>query len=229
MPTSDHNLNRTELIDAALAMLGVDSPSSDERAKAVKKLNTIVKRIDVEGRWIWGISNTESTLTLVAAQQAYITGVGASHISANILDLEWVAILQSSTHRIPLEIISKEQSIRSVLKDDTGQPVAVHLEKAPLRSNQRALFYPTPNAADTVVYAFRRPLYDFDLATDNPDFPSAWQECLEYQLAYALSHEYGIPLNERILLKGEAKESLKLMLADNQPNHTIQRMRIEEF
>jgi len=62
-----------------------------------------------------------------------------------------------------------------------------------------------------ILYSYRRPLYDFDNPTDNPDMPIAWTRYLVYRLAYDLSPEYAITLEERQWLRQEylvAREEL---------------------
>jgi len=49
---------------------------------------------------------------------------------------------------------------------------------------------------------------DFDAAADNPEFPIEWGEALVYGLADRIAPSYGIPRNDRLLLKAEAAEKL---------------------
>lgn len=55
-----------------------------------------------------------------------------------------------------------------------------------------------------VTYTYERPLYDFDNATDNPDFPLAWTRYLILRLALDLSADYAIAIEERQWLEREA-------------------------
>lgn len=52
---------------------------------------------------------------------------------------------------------------------------------------------------------FRRPIYDFDTASDTPDFPMQWPRTLVYKLAFDLGDIYMIPIEERNLMIGKAK------------------------
>ena len=207
--TADFSVTRTDLIELAYSILGVTEISNDETALAVKILNAMVRNLDSRGTWLWAIDNTESTLTLVGAQQEYATGATSTTIATDILKLEWCAVLTPSDRK-ELVILDKKSSLRTALKDDTSaEPEAVHLERATLRANNKMLFYPTPNSAYSVVYHYRRPLFEFDAASDNPDVPQDWFSTLYKMLAYELSPHFGKPLTERQLLKAEAEESLK--------------------
>jgi hypothetical protein len=60
-------------------------------------------------------------------------------------------------------------------------------------------------APQQIRFTYKRPLFDFDLATDNPDFPSACDMYLVYRLAAVLSDDYGLAIEERQRLEGKAK------------------------
>lgn len=229
MPDSNFNVTRSELISSALAIVGNSNPSTNENIDAVKRLNALIKKIDHQGRWLWALSQTESTLTQVVGQSAYNTGETATTIADDILELEWVARLESADFRDPLRIVSASEAQSTHLKDDDGQSEIVFLERKPLMSAQVMHFYPVPTTADTIVYTYRRRLYDFDNANDNPDLPQEWIEPLEYMLAYRLSHIYGTPLQERQLLKLEAQQALKEVRAANEAKFEYARQWSEYF
>lgn len=69
-------------------------------------------------------------------------------------------------------------------------------------------------------YVFKRPLYDFDGAGDNPDMPQGWGRYLTFRLAYDLSYEYAIALEERGLLKAEYKDARGEIFPNTQPMET---------
>lgn len=54
---------------------------------------------------------------------------------------------------------------------------------------------------------YKRPLFDFDLATDNADFPAGWDSYLVWALAVRLSPEYKVPLEERVWIERQATKS----------------------
>jgi hypothetical protein len=228
--TSTATIKRDELIKRALRRLGVDYPTVNQIQLAVPLLCDIVREIDTEGRWLWTISNTPSVLILVPAQRAYDqTGAAQSRIQPNIMTLEWIEIVQGTSRR-PLQIITEYESISNALREQTvGQPYCVYLERAPQKVNQRMHFFPTPAAADTVNYTYRRQLYDFLLPTDNPDFPQDWNQALVKRLSFELSPEYGIPLQERETLHAEAKEAMRERLSANAETPTQRPQRTQFF
>lgn len=227
--TSDANVTRTELIQTSLGMIGCSDPGNTDMSLGLRLLNVLTRHLDAKGDFLHAISNTESTLTLIGAQQAYATGSGASLIATNIIKLEYVAVINGN-RRDPLVILDKPQSLRTSLQDDTtSQPIAVHLETAQFRASQRMLFYPTPNSAFSVVYKYRRPIFDFDSASDNPDFPSDFSLPLIKLLAYELAPHYGTPLNERQLLQLEGEKGWNDSVAFNSSRPSYVPLRTEYF
>lgn len=214
--TSDFNVSRNDVVTLALGMCGVADPSNADISLGNTLLNMKIRHLDADGDWLHAISNTESTLTLVGGQQAYSTGVGATNIASTIIKLEYAAIEIGSSRQPPLVILDKQTSLKTPLKLDTnGQPVAVYLETANLRSAQRMLFYPIPNSAYTVKYHFRRALYDFDTVTDNPDMPTAFALPLMKLLAVELAPHFGNTLNDQQLLMTKAEADLAKAKAGN--------------
>jgi len=51
--------------------------------------------------------------------------------------------------------------------------------------------------SEIIRLQYKRPLFDFDNESDNPDFPRAWNRYLIYKLAMDLSPSYAIGLDER--------------------------------
>jgi len=65
--------------------------------------------------------------------------------------------------------------------------------------------------AELLFYVYKRPLFDFDLPTDNPDTPAGWEQVLIYELAVDLAPEYqvsGDKLQALRAARSEAREAL---------------------
>ena len=214
MPNSDANITRSELVTLSFDRIGVTNPSNEDNARAVKLLNLKLRELDELGEWAWAVSNTPTTLTLVSSQRAYATGATATTIATNILQLERVEIVQGTTLR-PLRIISKPESISTWARENTAEPTDVFLEVAPLMTSQKMHFLPTPNAAYSVQYYFRRRLYDFDLASDNPDMPPGWGLKLVKILADELAPFY-VPQAEWAGHRVDANDAIQKGRAANE-------------
>lgn len=207
--TADFDVTREDLLDLSLSLLGVNEASPDDRSLAIKVLNSLVRHMDARAEWLHAIDQTDSTLTLVADQAEYATGATSTTIATNIVRLEYAAVLIGGD-REPLHIFDTKQGLRTPLEDDSNaQPIAVHLERNKLLTDNKMIFYPTPNAAYSVVYNYRRPLYDFDTSTDNPDVPGEFVLPLQKLLAAQLAPHFGIPLTERQLLLAEGEREFQ--------------------
>lgn len=212
--TSTETITRLELVKRAYRRCGVDTPTPTRINQGVALLNDIMKEIDVEGRWLWSINPTPSAFTTVAAQRSYGT-LGATppeaagaDINENILRLEWIEIVQGTARR-PLRIIFEREALSNVQRESPGgQPYYAHLQVEPLQVNQKIHLFPTPNAAYVVNYNFRRRLYDFGAATDNPDMPPEWNQKLVKRLSAELAPELGLPLEERAQLRTDSDQAM---------------------
>ena len=57
--------------------------------------------------------------------------------------------------------------------------------------------------SEIIRYQYKRPLFDFDNESDNPDMPRAWNRYLIYKLAMDLSPNYAVNLDERQWLQSQ--------------------------
>jgi hypothetical protein len=176
---------------------------------AVATLNDICRELDTEGRWLWTISNTPSSLTLVTSQASYGAGSGASLIPLYAFDIERVEIVIGSAPYTPLAILSRDDWFNSALRGTSGQPLQAYFDKKASTSDSLLWFAPTPEQAYTAYVFSRRMLYDFDNASDNPDFPAAWNLRLSKRLSQELAPEYGVPAQERALIAAEVQQSME--------------------
>lgn len=223
MPDSNYTTTRTKIIRRAFRRIGIKNPSVNEQISAVELLNEIMKEIDVEGRWLWAISNTETSLNTVASQRIYATGTPPVGIKADILELENVELLKG-TNYVPLRIIGKSESLSTFEREGTGEPIYVYLTQAPDMTNREMHFLPTPDAVYAVRYTYRRRLFDFDNAADIPDFPQDWNLRLVKRLANELAPEYGLPLPEQAAHEQRAEKAMKegkAAAADKAPTVTL--------
>jgi len=78
-------------------------------------------------------------------------------------------------------------------------------------------------------YVYKRPLLDFDTASDNPDMPQEWTRYLKFRLAYDLSGGYGIGIDERQELKGQYREAESMIFPATQSRTTDDYNKSEYF
>jgi len=74
---------------------------------------------------------------------------------------------------------------------------------------------------DLLVLHYKRPLYDFDLQYDNPDFPLGWEDYFIYKLAIRLAPEYDLGMDRRQELKNDlAQISAEIFPSTRQKTNT---------
>jgi hypothetical protein len=67
---------------------------------------------------------------------------------------------------------------------------------------------------------FKRPLYDFDAASDNPDMPQGWAHWLQQELAIRLSAGHNVPLDRLQMMRSLRNESYERVFRGVQPATT---------
>ncbi|MFQ5640834.1 MAG: hypothetical protein ACE5IR_22880 [bacterium] len=70
----------------------------------------------------------------------------------------------------------------------------------------------------SIHYTYKRLLLDFDLNTDKPDMRQGMNRYLILRLAYDLSPEYGMSMDERLWLKSEYTDIKRKLFSSTQSN-----------
>lgn len=114
--------------------------------------------------------------------------------------------------RVPLEVDS-EQDIRSMGNLTTeGEPIKYNSRKE-LTTNRLTIWPRFQDGKTYLELRIQKPFDDADAVTDTMAFPVTVGEALVYALAVRLAPEYKLPLEERMMLKQEAKEYFDLAWA----------------
>lgn len=75
--------------------------------------------------------------------------------------------------------------------------------------------------SEQLRYVYKRPLYDFDNASDNANTQSGWVRYLVYRTAYDLAPEYAITMDERTWLKAEYMDAYQVIFPSTRPKATF--------
>lgn len=121
---------------------------------------------------------------------------------------------------IPLRVMSQLDYDELSVKFNTGKPIQLYYDP---KLNEGVLsVWPTGDIpTDVIRFRYERPLQDFDILTNNPDFPIEWGDALIYALAVRMAPTWGLTLPERQLLKAEADEKLENALGFDRENTGI--------
>lgn len=206
---STYNITRDGIIAGALRLVGAiaqgETPTATQVTESAEALNLMIKAWEADGMPLWGL--TEYDLTMTAGVVKYRMGSGQT---VNIPKPLRVIQAWNTTNDIdtPMRILTKNEY--NTLGNKVSQGIPIQCYYDPQLGYGDLYLFPVPSttaASDyTVTIVYQRPFEDFVTSTDNPDFPQEWLEALKYGLAVRLAPEYGLPVEQRQVLKSEAKE-----------------------
>ncbi len=204
--STDWTLNRSQVITGALRKLAVlpsgGTPSAAQLSDGADALNALIKAFHADGMPVWKISSKTFTVTSGTATYAVGPAQTVSTVGTPLKVLQ-AFYTPSGGENTPLNVYTR-YDFKDLPSSSTGVPVNLYYQPGYLYGSIN--LWPTPdNSTTTVTIEYQSPYEDMDSSTDNLDFPSYWVMALIYNLAWALSPEYGIPPTDRGLLASEAK------------------------
>lgn len=235
MPTSnsyDFTTNRDQIIQAAFRKIGVlgdyETLDTNKLNVGIAAFNPMIKALAAKGMPLWAITDQYIALSNWAASPSQTIGPGAQiNQAVKPLKILQASIRDNSDPARPidnkLDLEAFEDYVNHTDKNTTGMPISLAYQ--PLAYTGVIYLWPRPDTYwqtnGQLYIRYQRPFQDFDASADEPDFPVEWHEVLIYQLAVRLASEYGVPMNERILLKKEAEELLENALRFDQEETSL--------
>lgn len=195
-------LTRDQIIERAYAKLGIpgegNTLSTTQVTDGAIALNSVIALAVTDGMPLW--KRITESLTPSASSQIYTL--------SNAIKV--VAVFVRDTDGIQYEI--KEKSLYDFLnlpRSNNGVPV--HWTFQPSIQGGTISFWPLTSDSSTVARKTLQVIYqkEFDSFTasgETPDFPAYWIPALIYKTAVMLAPEVGLPLQDRMELKQQAKE-----------------------
>lgn len=114
-------------------------------------------------------------------------------------------------NEIQVESWSRNEYFNQVNK--TSQGTVVNAYYSPLLTNGRMYVWQTASSVnDFVRFSFERNIEDFDVTTNNPDFPIEWAETLIWNLGGRLGIDYNAPPQKLQLIASTAAGMLENLL-----------------
>lgn len=229
--SSTYTVTRDQIITLALRKLGVlelgETPDSDTIDNATMSLNLLIKQLSTEGLKLWKIS--ELIVPLTISQTSYVLGGNTSTLMYDSL-APTVAITDKPLKVIqgfyrniqvtpyidtPVLLVSKQEYNVLGSKFSTGTANTIFYDPRTLNGILYVYLTPDLNASTNIELHLvaQMPLNDISGATEIPDFPNEWMNCLVWNLADQLTLEYGVPMNSRQEITQRAG-SYKAMLTD---------------
>jgi len=204
--TTVWSLQRDAVINGALRKLAVLSggspPAPYEITNAAETLNAMIKGFQADGMPVWAIK--KYTFTTVSGTAAY--NIGNSQTLNTPMPLKVVQAYRNQTNsvNVPMNIYTNYNYNILPLTVSSGVPINLYYQ--PLSTYGTVNLWPIPSdSTTTITLVYQRPFEDMNTATDDFDFPPYWTEALIYGLAWRLSPEYGVPLQDRASMLKEAE------------------------
>ncbi len=220
-------LTRNTTIAAAMRKFGAlaqgQTASTEELANGTEALNNLVAEFQTMGMPLW--SKLQSTITMVASQETYTIGVGQTINQAFPLKVlqAWTEPIAGGGRQPLVEQAVYDFNLLPLGSTASGTPSQYMYQ--PFINYGKLHLWPVPDAAAVATrylkIIYMAPFEDFVAAGDTPYFPKEWNNALVYGLANLLAPEYGVPLNDRGMLRKEAEHHLEIALDFGLENASI--------
>lgn len=187
--STDFSTTRDDIIrDALLEIQALDagsSPTATELADASRMLNMMVKSWSTFAN-LW--TTKDVTVTLTPGTESYTVGTGLDIDTDRPLGVVAARRQDSSGNEIPIWVYSRNEYMDLPTKSTQSPANGVYYDP---QLTGTLYVWPTGSTGDvTLIVTFKRPIEDFDAATDNPDFPQEWYLVLVKNLAVTLCRQF---------------------------------------
>jgi hypothetical protein len=221
----DFTLTRTQVIDAALRVIGVlrsgDTVTNDSNLETdcSQALNILLKSWHNLGVPLW--NRKEVVVPLIATKRNYTVNFpgGDVNITAPIRIVD--AFRRAVTGNTDTEVTIIDRDEYDLLSSKTSNGITTQIfydyQDVPVGTQSNVFVWPiaSTNSVTNLHLIYHKPYDDMDSATDNLDFPQAWFSAVKWNLAVALAPEFGRTVSKDV--EKQAASSLHLaMLGDHE-------------
>lgn len=189
-------MSRDDLIGAALRVIGAygagEAIPSGDITNCAQALNILAKEYALEGLPLWCVQTT--AIPMVVGQSVYNLSVATGQtLPLAILDCY---IRDSNGNDTIIKVVSRYDY--DPLGQKTAQGVPNQLYYDPQLATGNLILYNVPaDTTHTLYVVSQRQIQDFNLSTDNPDFPQEAFRLLKWALADEIALEYQTPVDVR--------------------------------
>lgn len=201
--TYSFTMTRDDIIGAALRLCGAfgqgDTIPAGDITNCAQALNILAKELALNGLPLWCVQDIP--FPTVAGQAAYnLSAISGITLPLRILD---AYIRDSAGNDTSLQITSRYDY--DTLGQKAQQSVANQLWYDPQLGQGIVTLYDVPaDNTYTIHVIIQRQIMDFNLATDNPDFPQEAFRLLKWCLADEIALDYQTPSDIRKEINGRA-------------------------
>lgn len=194
--TYTFSMTANDIVTAALRQTGrfgsVDTIPAADMTNCLQALNLIVKAQVKNQKPLWCIQRL--AIPLIAGTSSY----NLSTISTNTRPLRVlnVFIRDAVANDTDIKLVSRDDFASLGQKLSPGIPNQAYYDPQ-LGAGMLTLYNVTADATHTLFVDIQRQIQDFNLLTDNPDFPQEAYHFLKWTLADEIALEYLTPADIR--------------------------------
>lgn len=197
-------MSRDDLLLAALRLCGAysddETPPPSVMTTTAQALNLITKEMVIDGLPLWCIQSY--AITMIPGQATYnLSVLTGQTLPQKILD---GYLTNSAGSAVQFKPKSRYDWDSLGYKAQPGTPNQCFYD--PQLGAGSLIMYPVPDTSDTWTYTvvFQRQIQDFNLSTDNPDFPQEAFRLLKWCLADEIALEFNTPQERRTEINQKA-------------------------
>lgn len=237
--STNYSVTRNDVINRALRIIGAigqgETPTAAAYTEAAHALNDIMKEWMADGLHLW--KYTDNVFTPTVSVSSYNIGEGQTINYPAPLKIvqahRRTTFADGSVLDVPMSIYTKTEWQNIPTKLQAGAPIALWYRHPTVPGATVAVgqinLWPQPDATfissggntGSILISYMEPFDDFDSSTDNPDVPAEFYNALTWNLAEALSYEYGLPLSDRMAIGKKAVQSRMIALSFDQEEGSI--------
>lgn len=218
--TYTFSMSRDDIIGGALRLTGAfgdqDAIPPSDIANCAQALNIICKEMANEGLPLWCVADIP--VPLVAGQSVYnLSVIFNQPRPVRLLDLY---LRDSTGNDVSLKIVSRYDYDTLGQKFQRGVPNQAFYDPQ-LGAATITLYNSPADSTHTLHVVYQRQIQDFNLATDNPDFPQEAYRLLKWCLADEIALEYQAPGDVRAEIAVKATGYRNKFFASEQEQTSI--------
>ena len=176
--STDFNLDASDIIEEAYERCGLEVRTGYDARTARRSLNLMFSDWANRGVNLWTVR--QGTLTLVPGTATYNEDNG---LEAGMSDILEVALRRDNTD-FEVDRISRGEYLNVPNKTTQGRPSQFYFNR---QIKPEVTMWPTPDAADTLVYYYIKRIEDIDTSKNDAEVPFRFIPCMVAGLAYYLA------------------------------------------
>lgn len=193
--TYSFTMNRDQIIAAALRLTGrfsaQDTVPPEDITDCAQALNILAKEMATSGLPLWCVVTLQ--VPMIIGQAAYnLSALSGQTLPLRIMDLYLRDNTAGASNDVSITLTSRYDYDTLGQKTSPGVPNQAYYDPQ-LGAGSLVLYNVPADNTHTLYVVYQRQIQDFNLATDNPDFPQEAFRMLKWGLADEIALDYQTP------------------------------------